>query len=401
MKSLFKSLPMQILLAVFLGLIIGSLLPGDQLHGLGDVAKIVIHWVKLIAGPFLFLTIFASILQVQVQWIHGIKLIFIAVLNTAIALTFGIILSLSFFKGDLLTLPTIDGKVPTPPNVSIGLEGWIKTFMPSSIFNPIVNNEILLIALLALLLGIAVRKSGSFNEKELLDMGVKLEKFKSVLGVFLHWLIRLIPIAVFAIVTATVSQYGLEIFSQLGKFVLVVLLAFMLQVFIVYGTWIFGVAKHKPKEFWKIAKEPILYSLGVNSSLATLPLTLKALKELKVSDRSASLGAGVATNINNDGIILYEAMAVYFIVFSLGIPMEPWQMVIAAVTCIVAAMGITGIPEAGFISLSVVIGVLNLPTELLPLLLAVDWVLARFRSAVNVISDMTLSIAIDSLERKQ
>ncbi|MES2963495.1 MAG: cation:dicarboxylase symporter family transporter, partial [Bdellovibrionota bacterium] len=66
--------------------------------------------------------------------------------------------------------------------------------------------------------------------------------------------------------------------------------------------------------------------------------------------------------------------------------------------CIVAALGITGIPEAGFISLSVVIATMGLPAELLPLLLAVDWIIARGRSAVNVLSDMTLSIALDAVE---
>ena len=57
----------------------------------------------------------------------------------------------------------------------------------------------------------------------------------------------------------------------------------------------------------------------------------------------------------------------------------------------------TGVPEAGFISLTVVLSTLGYPTELLPLLLTVDWLLARARSSVNVLSDMTVSIALDAL----
>ena len=103
----------------------------------------------------------------------------------------------------------------------------------------------------------------------------------------------------------------------------------------------------------------------------------------------------MATNLNNDGIVLYEAMAVFFIAFSYNTPMDLGQIVLVPLTYIVASMGITGIPETGFISLSVVIGILGLPTEVEALLLAVDWIIARCGSAVNVLSDITLSIAMD------
>lgn len=396
------SVPVQIVVAVILGVLLGALIPGDQLAGLSDVGKLVIHWVKLVAGPVLFLTVLASLLQVQMSWGHGLRLVVIAVGNTLMALTFGIILALLFFKGgEPITLAAVNGKPVTPPaGVSLGFEGWIKTFMPQSFLDPFVHNDILLIALIGLALGVAIRKSGQYSEGELLRFSEFLEKARAVLGVFLHGLIRLIPFAIFFVIAATVAQNGFGVFAQLTKFVAVVLFAFALQVVFVYGTWIVLVAKYRPKDFWTAARIPVLYALGVNSSLATLPLTLTALKKLNVSDRSAALGAGVATNLNNDGIILYEAMAVFFIAFSMGIPMEPTQMVAAALTCVVAAMGITGIPEAGFISLTVVVGVLKLPVEILPLLLAVDWMIARFRSAVNVLSDMTLSIAMDATEKR-
>lgn len=93
-------------------------------------------------------------------------------------------------------------------------------------------------------------------------------------------------------------------------------------------------------------------------------------------------------------------MAVIFIAQLSGISLTESQMLSAALACIVASMGITGIPEAGFISLSVVVSTLGLPVEALPLLLAVDWMLARLRSVVNVLSDMTLSIAMDATERR-
>ena len=62
----------------------------------------------------------------------------------------------------------------------------------------------------------------------------------------------------------------------------------------------------------------------------------------------------------------------------------------------IAAVGVAGVPEAGFISLAIVLNTVGLPVELLPLLLTVDWIVARGRSMVNVLSDMMLSLLIDA-----
>jgi DAACS family dicarboxylate/amino acid:cation (Na+ or H+) symporter len=157
--------------------------------------------------------------------------------------------------------------------------------------------------------------------------------------------------------------------------------------------WLF--AKRSIPAFWREAKEPVIYALGANSSLATLPVTLNALNRLGVSKEASTLGACVGTNFNNDGIILYEGMAVLFVAQAVGIEMTLSQQVMAALVCMVAAMGVAGIPEAGFISLALVLNTVGLPIEMLPLLLTVDWLVARGRSAVNVLSDMMLSLLVD------
>lgn len=395
------SVPVQIVIAVILGSLLGSLFPADQLAFLSDIGKIFIHWVKLIAGPFLFCTILVTIIQVDLKWSHGLRLFFIAILNTSIALGLAFALSFLFFKRTTFSsvLDTQSSVTDiVKPEVTLSLSSFAKNFMPSSLFSPFVNNDILLIALLALIFGIAMRSTKDLQPDSKIKLVGFLTQLQSSIAVILHWIIKIIPIAVFAIISATVSKYGFSVFFSLSKFVGVVTLGFLIQVIFVYGFWIFFRAKYSVKEFIEIAKTPVLYALGVNSSLATLPLTLEALKKLKISDRSASLGAGVATNLNNDGIVLYEAMAIIYISYAYGLPLDFSQILTIALTCIVASVGITGIPEAGFISLSVIVGVLGLPVEALPLLLSVDWILARLRSAVNVLSDMTLSIAMDATD---
>jgi len=214
--------------------------------------------------------------------------------------------------------------------------------------------------------------------------------------VVLTWITRLIPLAVFGVVCKSVGEYGYAPLRGLGVYVAVGLLGLGLHVLIVYHAWLVLVLRVPLRRFWREAREPVVYALGANSSLATLPVTLRALDRLGVSRGASALGACVGTNLNNDGIILYEGMALLFVAQASGIHLSIGEQVVAAAVCMFAAMGVAGVPEAGFISLALVLNTLHLPVEILPLLLSVDWIIARARSVTNVLSDMLLSLIVDA-----
>ncbi|HTL10857.1 MAG TPA: cation:dicarboxylase symporter family transporter, partial [Bdellovibrionota bacterium] len=227
--------------------------------------------------------------------------------------------------------------------------------------------------------------------------GVKLGL--RITEVVLEWVTRLAPIAVLGAVASAVGQTGFAAFKGLAYYVALGLGGLTLHVLITHHGWIWALGR-SVRDFWREAREPVIYSIGANSSLATLPLTLKALDRLKVSKEASSLGACVGTNFNNDGIILYEAMAALVVTQAMGMHLTLFEQIRVALLSLVAAMGIAGVPEAGFISLALVLGTLGLPTASLPLLLTVDWIIARGRSAVNVTADMVVSMAVDGKVRR-
>ncbi len=138
----------------------------------------------------------------------------------------------------------IEGFVPSAvaPTEALGrlsFASWLKTFMPSSLMAPFVNNEILLIALMALVTGLALRQLGqNRGESYLQGLAEKCERWRALPGVWLTWLIALIPLAVAAVVAGAVSEFGLSIFAALFRYVGVVILGFILQIVIVYGFWV-------------------------------------------------------------------------------------------------------------------------------------------------------------------
>jgi Na+/H+-dicarboxylate symporter len=146
--------------------------------------------------------------------------------------------------------------------------------------------------------------------------------------------------------------------------------------------------------------DAIVTGLSTNSSLATVPVTLRVLTErIGISHQSARLAACVGTNLNNDGITLYEAIAALFITQAVGMHLGIGEQITVVLASIMAGVGVAGIPEAGLIVLPLVLGAAGLSEAVIalaiPLILPVDWIIARCRSGVNVMSDMLVAILLD------
>jgi len=137
-----------------------------------------------------------------------------------------------------------------------------------------------------------------------------------------------------------------------------------------------------------------IVAMGFTAGIA--PVTLKTLeKDLDVGHDSARLAACVGTNFNNDGIMLYEVVAALFIAQTSGIELGVGQKIALCATSALAAAGIAGVPEAGLITLALVLTSVGLPISALPVLLTVDWLLGRLRAMTNVTSDLLVATMLD------
>ena len=135
---------------------------------------------------------------------------------------------------------------------------------------------------------------------------------------------------------------------------------------------------------------------------ATMPVTLAALDGLGVREEPARLSACVGTNFNNDGIMLYEAMATLFLCQAMGMDLPLTRQLSVVAASVMAGVGIAGIPEAGLVILPLVLASAGLSEQAvalaIPLILPVDWIVARVRSGVNVLADMVVAVVLDRLE---
>src|SRR5262249_41508521 len=150
--------------------------------------------------------------------------------------------------------------------------------------------------------------------------------------VVLHWVIDLVPLGVFGIVASIVGVQGFKPFLSLGAFVVAVLVALALQACyymlrIRFWSWV------RPAQLLRGCRDALVMAFSTGSSTATMPVTYSCLRErVGLREQSASLGALVGSNFNNDGTALYEAMSALFISQMLGHSLNLVQQLLVVLT---------------------------------------------------------------------
>jgi Na+/H+-dicarboxylate symporter len=221
-----------------------------------------------------------------------------------------------------------------------------------------------------------------------------------VLLIILHWVIELIPLAVFGIVASIVATQGFGPFKKLALFVLSVLVGLGLHLTyyltrIRFGSWC------RPLAVLRGMRDALVMAFSTASSTATMPVTYACLREkVGLREQSASLGALVGANFNNDGTALYQAMAAIFVAQQMGHHLSGWDQFLIVLTAIAASVGAAGIPEAGTVTMTLIFRAIGLDLAYIPVLLTVDWFLDRCRTAINIMGDVNVSCLLDGYTRE-
>ncbi len=408
----------RIIAGIVVGIVVGEIF-GRRAEPLNQIGSVILDMIKGLAGPLLLFAVLDAFLRTQIQAKSAGLMVTISLINASIAIVVGLTLSNTihpgryFQVGDLAS-PSVAreefGKMTrsVAPGRSIDFVKDLIGFLPTSLLKPIVENAIITIVILAVLGGLALRRvkneqvrRGETGYRAIEDAIATVYR---AIEIILGWAVGLIPLAVFGVVASTVGRYGFRSFQGLLVYVGVGVVGLAFQVLVVYQAWLVLVARMPLGQFWSGAKEAIATAIGTASSLASLPVTLRSLDKMGVSPQSARMAACVGTNLNNDGILLYEAMAVLFVAQAIGVDLSFGEQLLVAASCVIAGIGISGVPDAGLISLLIVLKTVNLPEDkvntVVPFLLSVDWVLGRCRSTTNVASDMLVAVLLDRFEKK-
>lgn len=203
------------------------------------------------------------------------------------------------------------------------------------------------------------------------------------------------PPGIFALAANLFATVGLDLLRPLAYYVLVIFLGLFIHCFVVYPLMMVTLAGYSPWRFFVGIKDAMLLALSTASSAATMPVTLRCTEENLGIDRNVTrLVVPMGATINMDGTALYEAVAAAFIAQLIGLELSLGQQAILALTATMAAIGAAGIPQAGLVTMVIVFKALNLPLELMAIIIVVDRPLDHMRTMVNVTGDSVTSVVM-------
>jgi len=381
---------LRIIGAVVFGLVFGLVL-GKDAALLSIPAKLILRLLGTIAPPLILLAIVQALVHAQLREGQAARLAKALILNTVVAISIGLFVA-NFIKPGSWSHFARSSQEQT---TSI-YQGPITQFLdniPKSILGPFTDDgKVIGVIIIALAFGVAFRRFKDYPISTIQDL---LHVGLSSLTIILNWIVNFVPLAVFGIVASTIGVKGFDDFIALGWFVFAVIFALLLQAFyylslIRLKSWV------SPLKILSGARDALFMAFSTSSSTATMPITYACLRNnIKIREESASLGALVGSNFNNDGTALYEAMSALFIAQLLNLNLTLLQQLMVAITSIAASVGAAGIPEAGLVTMTMVFIAVGLPTEYIAILLTVDWLLDRCRTTINVMGDITVSCLLD------
>jgi Na+/H+-dicarboxylate symporter len=269
---------------------------------------------------------------------------------------------------------------------------------PVNIFQAASSTNVLALIMFALVFGGALTTLGAKGQVVIdFFVGANEAVMKMV-----HLVMLFAPVGIFGLVAGNIAKNGggSEFGEQLGRlawYVATVLTGLALHA-IVLGGILALLTRRNPLTYTYNLLRALLTAMSTASSSATLPVTMECVEANNgVSNRSASFVLPLGATVNMDGTALYEAVAAIFIAQSMNIELGAGQLIVIFLTATLAAIGAAGIPEAGLVTMVLVLTAVGLPVEGIGTILAIDWFLDRLRTTVNVYGDAIGAGVIDRL----
>lgn len=264
--------------------------------------------------------------------------------------------------------------------------------------DPIDTTNVLGVVMFSVIFGVTIGKM-QLKGKPLLDFFTALSEAMMIIT---SWVIWLSPLGVSFLVIGKVLEvpnFGAMV-GQLGMYFITVMLGLFIHGFGTIALIFFVCTKRLPYRSISKMGQVLATAFGTGSSSATMPITIQSLDNMGVDPRVTRFVIPVGATINMDGTALYEAVAAIFISQLRGRSLSIGNIIAISVTATAASIGAAGIPQAGLVTMVMVLDTVGLPAKDVTIILAVDWLLDRFRTTINVMCDSIGAILIDHLSRK-
>ena len=361
------------------------------------VGKMFVTALKMLVVPLVLFSLVSGVIgigDIKELGKVGAKSFALYLLTTAlaIAMAIGVAASLGIGEGVHMTSTAVFTAKEAPPLSSVLID-----IIPSNVVNAMAEGKMLQLIFFSILLGISILMVGKKAEPV-----VKLiEISNEIMMAMVNIIMAVAPYAVFALIAKALADLGLDLLVDLAGYVLVLIAALMIHLFVTLMAILKIFSGMSPKVFLQKMKDTQVFAFSTSSSNATIPVTLRTVTErLGVDNSVASFTVPFGATINMDGTAIMQGVATVFIANAYGVDLGLTGYLTVILMSVLASIGTAGVPGVGLIMLSMVFAQVGLPVEGIGLILGVDRLLDMIRTAVNVSGDAAVSVIVAKSEKK-
>jgi len=384
------------LLMVILGIVAGfSDLPVLQKTGL-LLTDIFINLFKCISMPIIALSLIVTLVNYGED--RSMKTVlrkttFFTITTTLIAATVSCFL---YFLIQPSNVHDVHVAVDTlNPTREVSYTHYLSTLIPSNIFGPFIDHQVMSVLMFGLVIGIAIRYIPDKNAQ----LSIK-NFFKGMHGLFFvitRWVVLILPLGLFGFITTTIVQMreGMNI-AGIGQYLSVIVLANLIQGFIILPLWLL-MNKINPFKTLHGMLPALSIAFFSKSSAGTLPITMEtAEKRLKLNPKISRFVLPLCTSVNMNGCAAFIFATVIYLMQNYGIAITPMTLFSWIIIATIAAIGNAGVPMGCFFLSASLLSSMNVPIVLLGIILPFYSMIDMIETALNVWSDSCVAKVIDT-----
>nr|WP_315202978.1 dicarboxylate/amino acid:cation symporter [uncultured Albidiferax sp.] len=396
-KPFYKSLYIQVLFAVVLGVALGHFQPelGAQMKPLGDG---FIKLIKMVIAPIIFCTVVVGIAGMEdmkkVGKTGGLALLYFEIMST-LALIVGLVMVNLVQPGagmhiDASTLDTKGIAAYTAPGKMATTTDFLLNVIPNTVVDAFAKGEILQVLLFAVMFGFALHKFGGRGTM-VFDF---IEKFSHVMFDIVGMVMKVAPIGAFGAMAFTIGKYGVDSLVSLGKLMGTFYGTCLIFVFVILGI-VSRLHGFSIVKFIKYIKEELLIVLGTSSSESVLPRMMEKMENAGAKKSVVGLVIPTGYSFNLDGTSIYLTMAAVFIAQATDTPMSISQQITLLLVLLLTSKGAAGVTGSGFIVLAATLSAVgHVPVAGLALILGIDRFMSEARALTNLVGNGVATLVV-------
>ncbi|MBA5683184.1 dicarboxylate/amino acid:cation symporter [Photobacterium damselae subsp. damselae] len=411
--KLFKSLPSQLLIAALVAWSMVQVLPISSEFVQSSWFQLIMMFkttyiglLKMVVGAVVLLSLLQGITSigstVKLKSL-GAKTIAFYSLTSILAISLGLGVSLSLPPWPQLIDPNtvaLGSNVTLIDSSSSSGGAIVEKLFKMALVNPfqaLATTNLLGIVVFALLFGIALL--ATLPEKH--PVFEVINGLNHSLNRLVSAIIKLAPLAVFAIVFEFTLKSGNALFGELARFALLVFTLTLIHGVIVLPSIAKLATGISFKKLFRALSAPMAMAFATSSSSATLPLSMQtAENELDISQSTSSMVLPLGSIMNMDGTALFEGVAAIFLAQLYGIDLRTTGLIMIFIMAMVSSIGAPGMPSGSMSGMQLVMLAAGIPLEAIAILLLIERPLDTFRTAVNVEGDLIAALVVDKWQNK-